>query len=75
MNGQFSQWAPYLPWLVGCFFVLLACGIVLRRASTKWIKDSELLEIVSELTAVWTNRVKGFAHAYWVAAPPNPPER
>lgn len=63
MTGSFSQWVPYFPWLVGCSFVLLALGIVLRRESRRYLRDSELLKIVSELTATWRIKTRGYARA------------
>ena len=45
---------------------MFAVGIVLRRESTRWIKDSELLKIVTELTATWRTRTKGYGRAIMI---------
>lgn len=61
MIGKFSQWASYLPWLVGCCFVLSATWITLRRTFTRYLTDSELLKIVTELTAMWKTKIDGMS--------------
>lgn len=66
MGGTISSLASHLPLLAGFFFVLCAVGIVLRRASTKWIDESHVLKIIEELKENW--RTKGYVRmiATWV---------
>lgn len=53
-------------WL-GFFFVLYGVGIVLKSDSRRYLRDSELLKIVTELTATWRTKTRGFVRASWVA--------
>lgn len=59
MIGSYLRWASYFPWLVGSLFVLWAVLIGPMRKSKRYLKDSELLKIVTELTAVWKTRTRG----------------
>lgn len=68
MIGKVSWFASYLPLLLGVCFALFALGIVLRRDSTRYLKDSELSKIVTELTATWRTKIRGYTRVVAIYA-------